>query len=416
MVFERPRGVRDIAPREMMSRKYAQSVISSIFDSYGYMELQTPTFEFLDLFKAKSGSEITDHLYVFEDKGGRSLCLRPEATASVARMYCSDLRTHQKPLRLYYVCPMFRYEEPQKGRYREFWQAGVELIGSSGPSADAEVIIQASDCLRKLGLRCRIRVSHIGVVRHLLKSRGFNAESQDKLIQLLDKGDMKAVREMISDEKIVGLFNVKGSSDVVEDVKKLLADDELTPLIEEFQKTLSLLDAAGVEYTVDFSMARGLDYYTGIIFDVKVDELGAQNQVAGGGRYDDLISLFGGPNTPAVGYAFGLDRIVEAVGVQGIGVLADAVDAMVIPLGENMRGKAFEVAHSLRAELGGRRVVLDISERKLNKALQYAAESGVRYAVIVGEKEAATGSVMLKDMSSKTQDEVLISELSKRII
>jgi histidyl-tRNA synthetase len=415
MAFERPRGVRDFNPPEMCVRTYVEDAICSAFESFSYRRIQTPTFEFLELFDMKSGQDIKEHLYVLEDKGGRKLCLRPEATASVARMYASDLRSRPKPLRLYYLGPMFRYEEPQKGRYREFWQAGVELLGASGYEADAEVVCLASDCLRALGLKSKIRISHIGVLRRLLGIQGFDGSKQDRLIQALDKGDFEAVKAQVSDQSFIRLLEVKGGEAALDESIGIVSDQEARNMLQELKRTLTLLDAAGVEYEVDFSMARGLDYYTGMVFDARVEGLGAQNQVAGGGRYDDLISLFKGPQTPAVGFAFGLDRLLESMQKQGAKLPQLETDVVVVAASEDVRDAAFNVAADLRRRLVGKVVEYDLSGRKLNKALQHASENNVRYAVIIGSSELAEESVVLKDMAAQTQSKVRLQELPQRI-
>jgi histidyl-tRNA synthetase len=411
MFFERPRGVRDFGPKEMDGRVHVESVLLEAFRSFGYRRVQTPTFESLELFCAKSGSGISEHLYVFDDKGGRRLCLRPEATAQVARMFSSDLRNLPKPLRLSYVSPMFRYEEPQKGRYREFWQAGVELIGASGPEADAECICLAGECIRRLGLSAKIRINHIGVLRELLNMRGLDEAEQNKVINLLDKGDYTAVRQSIGDGALSRLLDIRGSSDSVDVALSIVPEGGAKSMLQVMKKTLSLLDAAGVAYEVDFSMARGLDYYTGIVFDAKVDGLGAQNQVLGGGRYDNLIALFGGPSTPAVGFAFGLDRLIDSMEAQSVPLSGYRPDAYVIPVSEEVRGAAFVIAAKLRRAAPAKVIESDIAPRKLNKALQHAVETGAKYAIIVGAAELTDESVMLKDLTSQKQDTVRISDL-----
>ena len=404
MVFERPRGVRDFGPQEMGLRAYVESTLSSVFEAFAYDLVQTPLIEFLELFNLKSGEAIKEHLYVFEDKGGRKLCLRPEATASVARMYASELRNLPKPLRLYYLGPMYRYEEPQKGRYREFWQVGVELMGSSGPEADAEVVAVASESMRRLGLKYSLRISHIGVLRRLLSIQGFDEGMQDKIIQALDKGDFETVSKDVKDPSFKRILGLKGGQDSIEEARRVVEDKEIQDMLSGLEATASLLTQSNIDYTVDFSMARGLDYYTGMVFDIRVEGLGAQNQVCGGGRYDNLITLFGGPQTPAVGFAFGLDRLIESMQEQGVSMPALRTDVCVIPVSEAVCADAFRIAIELRRELGGKVVNYDLSGRKLNKALQHASELRARYAVIVGLQELKEGCVMLKDMASQRQE------------
>lgn len=415
MVFECPRGVRDFGPERMGVRRHVEDSIGKVFSSFGYRQVGTPTFEFVELFEAKSGPEIMQHLYVFEDKGGRRLCLRPEATASVARMYASELRSLPKPLRLSYSGPMFRYEEPQKGRYREFWQAGVELFGAKGPQADSEAITLVFTCLEQLGLRFRLRISHIGVLRTLLSAQGFDEAGTDKIIQLLDKGDMKSVREKVKDSSFMKLMELSGSADVIKEAASIVAEEKVKELLSELSEVLALLDSAGVGYEVDFGMARGLDYYTGIVFDARAEGLGAQDQICGGGRYDDLVELFGGPATPAVGFAFGIDRIIEAMTGQGVEAPGRVTDVYVASASEAVRPQAFRIAVQLRKSNSALTIDHDISGRRLNRALQHASEQKARFAVIVGERELAKDSVVLKDMASQKQEEVRIKDLAERL-
>jgi histidyl-tRNA synthetase len=411
MKFERPRGTRDFTPEEMFYREYVESTVIKAFKSYGYQPVLTPTFEHAELFQLKSGEEIIQHMYTFEDKGGRILCLRPEGTASVVRMFASELRTRPRPVKVYYVSPMFRYEEPQKGRYREFWQLGVELIGVATPESDAEVIALAAECLNKLGLKYTLRVSDIRVIRSILEDCGLTEPEQDEVIHLLDKGGVDEVKKIVKDKVFFDILGQKGGVGVVDAVDRL-AKGRVSEITDGLKKTLRLLDAAGVEYIVDFSMARGLDYYTGMVFDVIVEGLGAQNQVCGGGRYDNLVKLFGGPDTPAVGFAFGFDRIVDALRLQGIGVQSPGVDVYVIAAGSEVREKAFTITLNLRRNLGGRVVLLGLAEKKLSKELEQASNLNARYAVIVGSRELSEDSVMVKDLSTGTQRKVRVGGLA----
>jgi histidyl-tRNA synthetase len=412
MAFERPRGVRDFGPEEMGVRAYVEDAMSAVFRSFSYRRIQTPTFEFLDLFSLKSGEEITEHLFVLEDKGGRKMCLRPEATASVARMYVSELRSRPKPLRLCYFGPMFRHEEPQKGRYREFWQAGVELIGLTGAYADAEIVSMASECLRRLGLAYTLRISHIGVLRALLAGLGFPDAEQDLIIRALDKGDLETVKAKVQDETFNAVIGLRGGLDAAVSASKIVKEAGTRQMLDGLVKTLRLLDGSGIRYEVDFGMARGLDYYTGLVFDARVEGLGAQNQVLGGGRYDDLIGLFGGQDTPAVGFAFGVDRLIESMQEQGVELPPLRTDVYVIPVSADLLDAALGIALKLRRLHPEKIVDLDISGRRLNKALQHASELNARHAVLVGPLELKEESVIVKDMVGKTQSKVRISEIS----
>ena len=415
MAFERPRGTRDFSPEDMYDRDYVEGAVSRVFESFGYDRILSPVFEYSELFQQKSGDEIKEHMYVFEDKGGRSLCLRPEETACVCRMFVSDLRTRQLPVKLYYHCPMYRYEEPQKGRYREFWQTGVELIGSESPDSDAEVVAMASLVLKGFGLDCTLNLSHMGVLKGLLSEMGFDDEKQGKIIALIDKGRLDDLKEFKVD-KLFDILSLEGGVDAIEKAQNLLAGHK-KPLkaLSELKEVARILDFAGVKYNVKLGMARGLEYYTGIIFEVRVKGLGTQDQVCGGGRYDNLIELFGGPKTPAVGFAFGFDRLVEAMQLQGKKFPEKNVDAYVAAAGDNVRMEAAKIALELRKNCHGKIIVFDLMGRKLGKALEHASNLKAKYAVIVGEKELAEKSATLKDMVSGGQEKVKLSELPQRI-
>ncbi|MBD3261441.1 MAG: histidine--tRNA ligase [Candidatus Altiarchaeales archaeon] len=411
MRFIRPKGTRDFTADQVSERFQVLSVLRATSACWGYNEIMTPAFEGLDLFLAKSGEEIRSHLYEFSDKGGRRICLRPEATAQVARFYCQTLRSLPKPQRYVYFGPMYRYEEPQKNRYREFYQFGAELLGVKSPAADAEVLALACDCLNSLGLEYELRVSNLAFIRGYLKSEGLDVKSQDKVIHLLDKDEFEGLWELISEDKFKQILDCKSCEGDFEgkvgDAAKLCGVG--CELAGGFSETLSILRENEVDFTLDFSMARGLDYYTGLVFDVKVGGLGAQNQVAGGGRYDKLIELFGGPSTPAIGFAFGFDRLVDALRLQGHEFMEPETDVVVV----GMKGCAsygFSVAQLLRDALDFV-VEQEISGRGVGKTLSHASDAGVKYAVILGQTEFDNRSVTVKDLGRGVQETVSLDGL-----
>lgn len=412
MNVERPRGTRDFTPEVMSKRKAAESAIKTVFESYGYSEVSVPCFEHLDLFKVKSGEEIQEHMYVFKDKSDRELCLRPEATASVCRMFKDELRDKPRPLKLYYSCPMYRYERPQKGRYREFWQMGVELIGAAGVEADAEAIALAVDCLQKLGLKFNLEVGHIGVIRGLLTDLKVEPTRQDKIISDIDKGDIGYLRDEYDGVvyNIINRFVESGRS--ISPLRKIIENyPSSLAAFDKLEELCSLLDKLEIDYTARPGIARGLEYYTGMVFEVRVDGLGAQDQVCGGGRYDQLIELFSGVSVPAVGFAFGFDRVVEAMDHQGIESPLKQVDVVVAPVNESVRPQAWSIAKKLRKD--SVKVDLDLMNRKLSKILEYASNINARYAAIVGPKELEENKVTLRDMESGEQKTIGVDEIGK---
>ncbi|MEA1925435.1 MAG: histidine--tRNA ligase [Candidatus Altiarchaeota archaeon] len=417
MKVVKPRGTRDFPPRQMYERNHVGQMIESLFVRYNYQEILFPTLEHSQLFMIKSGEEIGEHMYVFKDKGGRDVCLRPEATASVCRMFVDSLQDLKKPIKVYYNCPMFRYERPQKGRYREFWQMGVELLGSGGCEADFETIYLACKSMEALGLEFTLEMGHIGVLRNLMADMGLDERVQDKVIYYLDAGEEDKLVDLVGEQTILDLVKLEGSDGILEkagDVLEGYARAQKT--IGELSDVVGLLDAQGVEYTINLGMGRGLEYYTGIVFEMRVEGLGAENQVCGGGRYDGLIELFGGPPTPAVGFAFGFDRVLDAMKEQGVVFPEREVDVLVAPVNRGVWADAFEIVSGLREDFV---VEIDLLNRKLGRILDHGNDLGARFAVIVGPKDLSLGEVTLRDMSSGDQNTVrikdLVEELSERL-
>jgi len=411
MRIEKPRGTRDFAPDEMWKRELVERKISSTIENYGYRKILIPTFERSELFMLKSGEEIQQHMYVFKDKGGRELCLRPEATASVCRMFAEELRAEQRPVKVYYSCPMFRYEEPQKGRYREFWQIGIELIGPKGPESDAEVIDVAAGSLKIMGLKFELEVGHLGILRGLMQDLKIKKKVQNEVISAIDRGQRNRAEKLVKDEVFFDLVGMKGDKKVVARAEKILKDyKNSSAALGEFKGILSYLDLMGVKYSINLGIARGLEYYTGMVFEIRVDGLGAQNQICGGGRYDNLIGLFSSLEVPAVGFAFGFDRVVEAVKEQGIRIPERKIDLVVAPVSNEVREEAIKIASRFRGRCS---VEVDLMDRKLGKILEYASRVKARYAIIVGPRELEKGMVILRDMNSGSQKEIKMDEIER---
>ncbi len=405
MKIERPRGTRDFLPDEMEKRRAIEKVMRRIAESYGYREVLTPTFEHLELFTIKSGEGIIEEIYAFKDKGGRDLALRPELTAPVIRMFVNECTGMPKPLRFYYFANCFRYERPQKGRYREFWQFGVELIGSSSPLADAEVISLAYRIMDELKIKFDLHVGHVGLLRHLLRDLNENVAS--KIMRLIDKKDVEGLERYLDEvrvssdlrDSIFSLVELVGDRDIIGSAKEIIPDFDFSHV----EKVCDVLDALDVRYKLDFGIARGLDYYTGIVFEAYAKEgLGAQNQICGGGSYR-LAHLFGGEETPATGFALGFDRIAEICEVE-----VEQRKKIVVVSFKGLEGEAFKIANMLRDRAV---VVTDVMERNIKKQLSYANDINADLAVIVGEKEIKEGKVAIKDLKSGEQKAVSLEEL-----
>jgi len=287
MEVQRPRGTRDFLPDEMEKRRQVENILREVAEKWGYGEIKTPTFEHIELFTLKSGEGILDEIYNFKDKGDREIALRPELTAPVIRMYVEGLQRSPKPLKFYYFDNCFRYERPQKGRFREFFQFGIEIIGSARPEADAEVIALAVEMLKSVGIAGDLHVGHLGIARALLKD--ISSEHQSKIMRFVDKKDDKGLEEFLDeigapDEMRGKLFRLIGLHGInaVPEARSLIGDNEA---ISQFETLLELLEVYELEYQVDLGIARGLDYYTGMVFEIYCEGLGAQNQVCGGGSY-----------------------------------------------------------------------------------------------------------------------------------
>jgi histidyl-tRNA synthetase len=413
MKIERPRGTRDFSTEEMEERDRVESTIAGVFRSYGYKKVRTPTFEHMDLFTLKSGDEISTHMYAFEDKKGRKMCLRPEETASICRMFSESLRMRAKPLKLYYYDPMFRYEEPQKGRYREFWQMGMELIGPKGPESDAEVISVAYDSLKELGCSFRLEIGHLGIVKGLLADKNIGEDVQRKAIACIDKNDAEGLRKLTDEQLLFDLISLKGGKEVIAKAEEKLKDSiKAIAALTELKQILEYLDVMGLEYTLNLGVARGLEFYTGMVFEIRVPDLGAQSQICGGGRYDNLIELFSGISVPAVGFAFGFDRVTEALQMQGADRQGKKAEVIVAPASPDMKKEALKIASDLRRT---HVVEYDLMDRKLGKILEYAGEKGTSYVVIVGKKDHSEGMVTIRDMSSGEQKTVKIEEAGEAL-
>jgi len=267
MSFQRPRGTRDFLPEEMQLRRELESRICGIFRSFGYREVGTPTFEHLELITAKSGEDIVERLYSFQDKGGRWLALRPEFTAPVMRMYVNSLQSAPKPLRLYYFGPCFRYERPQAGRYREFWQAGVELIGSDSPEAQAEVIALADAVLRELKLSYELHVGSVGVLRRLLAEHGIGEEEQVKIMGLIDRGEMEEVERRLEGElreSVRSLTELSGGAEVLEEAAELLSGSEALEELRKLERVLEALEWYGTQSQPGHCQGAGLLHGHGV--------------------------------------------------------------------------------------------------------------------------------------------------------
>jgi histidyl-tRNA synthetase len=367
---------------------------------WGYREVCTPDFEHLELFTMKSGEGIIQEMYVFEDKGGRKMTLRPEVTAAVLRMYVNEGKVLPKPLRWCYFADCFRYERPQKGRYRQFWQFGVELIGADTASADAEVIMLADDTLRSTGVTFDLHVGHLAPMKHLLSD--LDPADQRAIMAYLDKHDPEGLEAALVEKNLTHLAEPLAALGECRDVAEVFEVAGDVPERARIEETFALLDSQEIDYRPDFGIARGLDYYTGMVFEGFAQNLGAENQILGGGTYR-LAHLFGGDDVASCGFAIGFDRVMVSIGEFELAP-EPVVGVVCTPEG---RSRALEVARAFRA--AGIRAEADLMQRGMGAQLSHAAKTA-DFAVVLGKREVESGTVTLKNLHSGEQQERSLEE------
>lgn len=420
-MYDHVKGFRDFYPTEMGSRRETFDTLEDTARRYGFREIGTPALERVELWTDKSGAEIVDELYAFEDQGGRHVTLTPELTPTVARMVVAKQQELSKPIKWFSTRPFWRYEEPQSGRRREFYQTNVDIFGSSEPEADAELLACAAASLTNLGLTnedFEFRVSHRDILGGLLEA--FDADvDTEAAIRAVDKN------QKIEQEEFYGLLNDAGLSyeqaetfdglldTAEEDLDELVAFAETERVEQSVENLTAVLDAAadfGVrEYcTLSLDTARGLDYYTGIVFECFDATGDVSRSIFGGGRYDDLIEDYGGQPTPAVGYAVGdatLTLLCKRAGVWPEEALS--TDYYVLQIGDT-REQAAEITRELRER--DFVVETDVSGRSFGGQLDYADSINAETVVIVGEQDLADGNVTVKDMDSGEQTQVPVDD------
>lgn len=409
MSYERVRGTHDILPAEIGWWQLVETAFRNVATRYNYREIRVPIIEHTELFTRGVGEAsdlVQKEMYTFADRKGRSLTLRPEGTASVVRAYLNHgLPTVQPFQKLYYLGPMFRYEKPQKGRYRQFHQYGIEAIGSLCPTLDVEVIDLAWSLMTALGLeRLGLRLNTIGCSEDRARYREvLRAHFADKI------GDMCKDCQRRHIENPLRILDCKepacqqaiaeapGSADHVCDACK-----------EHFDEVQRLLDALELSYTIDSRLVRGLDYYTRTVFELVSEDLGSQDSLLGGGRYDGLSEALGGPPTPAVGFAGGTDRlIIVAKEHGGLAPPVGGVELYVAALGDPARDRALRLAQELRR--AGVTVDLDHRGRSLRRQLDRAGRLDARYLLVLGDREISTGNAALKRMATGEETEVSVA-------
>jgi len=431
-MVQRPRGTRDFTPDVMNRRLAFEKLLESKALSHGFKRVQTPIFESLDLFTAKSGPGVVKQLYAFQDKSDRDLTLRPELTAPVMRMISDEMRSSPKPLRLSYYGQCFRYEESKKGRYREFFQYGVELIGASGPLAEAEVLSLAIDMLEACGLMdYEIRIGHVGVLKDILTGLGLSSKGIPEspvatAMRLLDKGDWDGLGELFSSHNIASssldnlqkLAQLDGGMETMDSAREILSElgvshDSLNQLAE-LLSAVELLAPSPPSLKVNLCVARGLDYYTGMVFEVNVAELGGEGQVLGGGSYR-LLHLFGLEDLdPSCGFGLGFDRVLLALEAQAEKagrsevVPGETPDPSTLILPFKIEAKSvLRIVKELR-DLD-HAVELDLRGKNIGKSLDWASKNGFTNVVIIGPQDLENNQCIIKNLVSGEQSETALS-------
>ena len=415
MLTNAPRGTKDILPDTVGDWNYVEGEIRELCRRFGYSEIRTPIFEHTELFQRGigEGTDVVDkEMYTFTDRGERSITLRPENTASAVRAYLQNkLYAQSNLVKLFYIGSMFRYDRPQAGRMREFHQFGVEALGEANPAVDAEVILLAMNLLEGLGLKdLELSINSVGCPKCRSKYRTMLQDFfRDKLEDLCDDCRSRFERSPLR------ILDCKKDSDkpYMADAPKI-TDCLCEECADHFAKLKELLTSAGISFTHDPRLVRGLDYYTKTAFEIKYPPLGAQSAVAGGGRYDGLIEEMGGNPTPAVGFATGLERLLLALESQNLLPEKNrSVDAYVVALGEAAQAEGFKLLNSLRQH--GLSAAMDFAGRSMKAQMKQANKLGAKYSVILGEDEIAEGVVMLRSMEDSSQAKVPMNQVAEKI-
>ena len=408
-----PKGVSEYLPPRSASFEWVREKLINPAKLAGYQLMELPVFEDTQLFSRGVGEStdvVSKEMYTFEDRGGRSITLRPEGTAGVMRAVIEhSLDRGQLPVKVYYSGAFFRAERPQAGRYRQFYQVGVESIGLEDPAIDAEIIALADNAFKSIGLkRYRLEITSLG-------DQASRAAHRSDLVQFLAGLDLDDATRARAEINPLRIFDDKR-----EEIKALMVGaplliDYLTPESKaNFDQVRTYLDALKISYVINPRMVRGLDYYTGTTFEFVHEDLGAQSGIGGGGRYDGLMHTLGGSDLSGIGFGLGVDRVLLAAEAEGVLALSEFVsDLYLIPLGESSKQAALLLAQQLRGD--GFQVEIAFGDRALKGAMKAADKSGSAYAIVLGDTEISSGVVELKRMSDGQVSSVKMSELKSAL-
>jgi histidyl-tRNA synthetase len=413
-VYKLPRGTRDFLPEEMEKRRNIEKSMKNSFEKFGYAEVKTPVFENLELFTAKSGDVIINELYNFKDKKNRELSLRPEMTAPVIRLYVDKLQMNPKPLKLFYFGNCYRYDRPQKGRYREFKQAGCEIIGTDNPESLAELIFLAYKILIDVGLKNIIlNIGNLKILSYIFDEFKLTEEQRKYIVPLIDKSQFEDLLNVLIDfnidRKQANMFIKLLNSNNLNDILISIENNKIKNELDELNEILNLLKISfKIPYRFKLGIVRGLDYYNGTVFEIEAPLLGAEKQICGGGSYN-LIKIFGGKETPTSGFALGFDRTIIALEAEKYKFPKKQLDVYIIPVNYGMLEKSIEILNLIRDN--NINSDIDLLRRGVSKSLKYASSINVKNSVIIGPKEIDINSVTIRDMKTGTQKSTKIENL-----
>ena len=415
MLTTAPKGTKDIMPDQIYKWHYVEKKFRDIAERYGYSEIRTPVFEHTELF-TRSVGDTTDivqkEMYTFTDLGNRSITLRPEGTASAVRAFLEHkVYANPQPTKLYYETACYRYEKPQSGRLREFHQFGVEVFGAESMLADAEIISLASEFLKECGIDdLKLKINSVGcpVCREKYKNalkdyfRPHLADLCDTCKDRFERNPMRIIDCKSPQDKELAL----GAPSILDYLR-----DDCKASLEELKENL---DALGIDYEIDPTIVRGLDYYTKTAFEFVTEKIGAQGTVCGGGRYDNLMYEIGEQDVPGVGFGLGIERLLLLMENIGVEIPEpEAMDALIVVLGEDARTMGLKITNELREK--GLKVEMDLMERNIKGQMKHADRLGVRYAVVIGDDEILNGEAQVRDMRISEQMSVPFSKLYEKL-
>jgi len=435
--FQTPRGTRDFMPGEMLRREYVFSVVRKVFERFGFQPLETPAFESWELLSAKGtgGEAVKDEIYYFKDKSGRGMGLRFDLTVPLARVVASNPQL-AKPFKRYQIGRVWRYDKPQAGRFREFWQADVDIVGSASMAAEAECIACFAACLDELGFRdFEIRLNSRRLLNGMVDAAGIDKKKMPAVLRGLDKLEKQGQSVVGKELKKAGvkpkqirslmeMITISGRpEEAISKARSLLEGFlEAKKGLDELEEIIRLSEAYGTasRITIDLSLVRGLDYYTGPIYEIKAQSKSGKNvgSIAGCGRYDNLIELYGGSPTPATGGSLGIERIYEIMEEEGMFKSGPAsqinktkVFVAAATDDNKLKRAAIETSQLLRQ--AGIPTETDVMARKLKQLFDYVGKAGIPYMIIIGEKELKTGRLTLRDLNKREQKSMGLPNILK---